>query len=93
LVIKENDKKGSKKITRKTDKGGSSPAPPNKEERMFIWNYFIDLIKKKTCSVCGKRERIVISFKDRTFCAECYKNMVFSQKNKEWRELKNDNIQ
>jgi len=87
LVIKENDKKGSKKITRKTDKGGrlSGSAPFNKEEKMFIWNYFIDLIKKKTCSVCGKRERIVISFKDRTFCVECYKNMAFSQKNKEWR--------
>jgi hypothetical protein len=90
LVIKENNKKGSKEITRKTDKGGrlSGSAPFNKEEKMFLLEYLKDLIKKKTCSVCGKRERIVISFKDRTFCVECYKNMAFSQKNKEWREEK-----
>jgi len=90
LVIKENDKKGSKKITRKTDKGGrlSGSAPFNKEEKMFIWEYLKDLIRKKTCCICGKRERVMISFKDRTFCVECYKNMAFSQKNKEWREEK-----
>ncbi len=58
------------------------------EKRMFIWNYFIDLIKKKTCSICGKKERLVIWFKGKAFCVECYKNMAFSQKNKEWREEK-----
>jgi len=52
---------------------------------MLLLEYLKDLIKKKTCSVCGKRERVMISFKDRTFCVECYKNMAFSQKNKEWR--------
>ena len=52
---------------------------------MLLLEYLKDLIKKKTCSVCGKRERVMISFKDRTFCVECYKNMAFSQKNKEWK--------
>jgi hypothetical protein len=74
-------------------KTGELFAPPDKEKKMFIWEYLKDFIKKKTCCICGKRERTMIVFRDRTFCAECYKNMVFSQKNKEWRELKNDNIQ
>jgi len=69
-------------------KTGELFAPPDKEKKMFIWEYLKDLIKKKTCSICGKKERLVIWFKGKAFCVECYKNMAFSQKNKEWREEK-----
>jgi len=55
---------------------------------MFIWEYLKDLVKKKTCSVCGKRERIMISFDKKYFCVECYRNIYFSQQYKEWREEK-----
>jgi hypothetical protein len=41
-------------------KTGELFAPPDKEKKMFIWEYLKDFIKKKTCCICGKRERVMI---------------------------------
>jgi len=42
----------------------------------YVLAYLREMLKKKRCAVCGKRERMMILYKGWYFCDECWKRLV-----------------
>lgn len=41
----------------------------------YVLSYLRELITKKQCSICGKREKFVILYHGQRYCVECWKRM------------------